>query len=279
MFALTDSTSKFKGMQSAATWQAAIDATIGAVFQDVADYLATRDVASWQAVNVETKEAFDTCYEDGTVWQNCAQSQFPQFFADEELYEGKDRHRLLRLHELLLRANYAPGCLLMLNTIEEVSHLECQFREALAFYGTHNSACGRKTHLLLGNFQLMQSATGTRFEFGAEDTPPIAGLPCGALKMTMYLDGDKLVTCAEYSTSNGFPFKPYQQANHLRFKLNVWSGDLEFALKFQGVTLALDGARRFSNAGQWTNKRAPHDSDERLPVLCVLTLTEEDQVS
>eukprot|EP00928_Gymnodinium_smaydae_P029102 TRINITY_DN2200_c1_g2_i1.p1 TRINITY_DN2200_c1_g2~~TRINITY_DN2200_c1_g2_i1.p1 ORF type:complete len:280 (-),score=26.11 TRINITY_DN2200_c1_g2_i1:290-1129(-) len=261
----------------AATWQAVVDATNCTALLEVADYLDTKHVAIWQAANVETKIAFDSCYEFGTVWQNCAMSQFPQFLADEELYEGKHRQRLLRCHSMILRANYAPGSMLMINTIEEVSSIESQLRNASAFCQAYHSASGREAHLLLGNFQLMKSATGTRFEFGSEGTPFIAGLPMGVLKMIMFMEGNTLVTHTEYAESaGGFPFKSCIQAKNIQLTANVWSCDPGFDLCYENVPLFLDGVRRASSAGQWTNRNVPVDSDNRLtlPVLCVLALME-----
>eukprot|EP00928_Gymnodinium_smaydae_P031963 TRINITY_DN23283_c0_g1_i1.p1 TRINITY_DN23283_c0_g1~~TRINITY_DN23283_c0_g1_i1.p1 ORF type:complete len:328 (+),score=29.51 TRINITY_DN23283_c0_g1_i1:105-986(+) len=262
--------------RGAVSWQTAIDATSQAILRDVADYLGTRDVAAWQAVNVETTNVFDACYEDGSVWQNCAQSQFPQFFADDELYEGDHRPRLLRCHALLLRANYAPGCLLYIKSMEEVAFLEGQLRKALAFCEAYHAACGRDAHLLVGHFQLMRSATGTRFEFGVEGlegVPLIAGLPAGVLKMKLFLDGSNLFTCAEYAEGRGFPFQPYTQSKHKQLTLNIWSGSLGIDLCYSGVPLTLDGARRSSTSSHGTNASIPCGTD---PVLCVLTLVEDD---
>eukprot|EP00928_Gymnodinium_smaydae_P000037 TRINITY_DN10018_c0_g2_i1.p1 TRINITY_DN10018_c0_g2~~TRINITY_DN10018_c0_g2_i1.p1 ORF type:complete len:309 (-),score=45.65 TRINITY_DN10018_c0_g2_i1:481-1350(-) len=262
-----------KGAQSALAWQTAIDATSQTILRDVADYLGTRDVASWQAANVETKNVFDVCYEDGTVWQNCAQSQCPQFCADDELYEGEDRSRLLRCHALLLRANYAPGCMLMIRSIDEALLLECQLREAFAFCQTYHVACGRDAHVLVGNFQLMKSATGTRFEFGVEGKPFIAGLPAGVLKMKLLMDGIKLVTCAEYAEGDGFRSEPCAQAKHKQLTLNVWSGTPGIDLSYSGVPLVLDCARHTSAGSPEQNTSIPCGTD---PVLCVLTLIEDN---
>eukprot|EP00928_Gymnodinium_smaydae_P029098 TRINITY_DN2200_c0_g3_i1.p1 TRINITY_DN2200_c0_g3~~TRINITY_DN2200_c0_g3_i1.p1 ORF type:complete len:273 (-),score=34.62 TRINITY_DN2200_c0_g3_i1:420-1238(-) len=262
-----------------ATWQAVVDSTAGALLVDVADYLGTHDVAVWQAVNIETKNLFDMCYESGTVWQNCAESQFPQFLADDDLYEGEHRQRLLRCHALLLQVNYAPGSMLIMNTIDEVSFLECQLRNALATSKAFHSASHRVAHVMVGNFQLTTSATGTRFEFGIDGAPTIAGLPMGVLKMSMFLDGGQLVACAEYATGHGFPFKPYIPAKRVQLKLYVWSADRNFCFGYHGITLTLDGVRRVSNAG--TNSEAPCNIDARLmdPVLCVLSLMEDDRGS
>eukprot|EP00928_Gymnodinium_smaydae_P006871 TRINITY_DN12456_c0_g1_i1.p1 TRINITY_DN12456_c0_g1~~TRINITY_DN12456_c0_g1_i1.p1 ORF type:complete len:290 (+),score=34.79 TRINITY_DN12456_c0_g1_i1:73-870(+) len=252
-------------------WQTVIDATSRVALPDVADYLETRDIAAWQAVNVEAKDAFDTWYEFGNVWQMCAVSQFPQFLADDELYEGENRSRLLSCHALLLRANYVPGCMLILNTIEEASLLECQLRKAFAFCREYHAACSKDAHVLVGNFQMMRCATGTRFEFGVEGMSLIAGLPAGVLKMRMFLDGNKLFTSAEYAEGVGFPFVPHMQAKHTHLTMNVWSANPGFDLRYSEVPLVLDGALRSSTAGQGKNKSILRSTD---PVLCVLTLIE-----
>eukprot|EP00928_Gymnodinium_smaydae_P022787 TRINITY_DN19020_c0_g2_i1.p1 TRINITY_DN19020_c0_g2~~TRINITY_DN19020_c0_g2_i1.p1 ORF type:complete len:274 (-),score=26.84 TRINITY_DN19020_c0_g2_i1:420-1241(-) len=263
-------------IQDAATWQGVVDSTIGAVLLDVADYLGTRDVAAWQAVNVETKNVFDMCYESGTVWQNCAESQIPQFLVADEFYEGEDRQRFLRCHSLLLQANRAPASMLIMNTIDQVSFLERQLRSALTYSRASHSPSRRDVHLLVGNFQLRRSATGTRFEFGVDDMPTIAGLPEGVLKMSMFFNNRELVTCAEYATGHGFPFEPYMPAKRMQFKLNVWSADSNLCFEHHGITLILDGAKRASSLGASTG--TPFNTGVCLtdPVLCVLTLTEDD---
>eukprot|EP00928_Gymnodinium_smaydae_P079257 TRINITY_DN6322_c0_g1_i1.p1 TRINITY_DN6322_c0_g1~~TRINITY_DN6322_c0_g1_i1.p1 ORF type:complete len:288 (-),score=45.76 TRINITY_DN6322_c0_g1_i1:29-853(-) len=256
-----------------ATWQLAIDATRGGMLRDVAEYLLTRDVASWQAVNAETKNVFDTRYEDCSVWQICAEYQLPEFDADDALYEGGDRQSLLRCHALLLRAKCPPRCTVCINEIEEASFLTSQLRRALEFCDAYHAECGRDAHLLVGYFQLMRSATGTRFEFGAEGLPPIAGLPDGVLKMTMFLDGDRLVTRAAYAEGDGFSCKPCTQAKRVHLSLNVWSGNPGLHLCFAGVPVCLDGAESSSAAGRWTSMGELRYSD---PVLCILTLVEDD---
>eukprot|EP00928_Gymnodinium_smaydae_P019277 TRINITY_DN17384_c0_g1_i1.p1 TRINITY_DN17384_c0_g1~~TRINITY_DN17384_c0_g1_i1.p1 ORF type:complete len:299 (-),score=33.19 TRINITY_DN17384_c0_g1_i1:161-1057(-) len=262
-----------------ATWQAIVYATKRSVFHDVAEYLGTDDVARWEAVDVATQNAFGIRYETGSVWQRCAESQFPecvQFVADERLYERDQRPSLLRCHALLRRANCARFCMINMNTVEEASFVEGKLRVALTFCGAYRSACSRDAHLLLGNFQFMRSATGHRFEFGLGSSPPIAGLPAGVLSISMFLDGNELVTSALYAKDDGS--RPYRQAKHVRLTLNVWSCDQGFALQYQNVPLVLDGARRSSRAGRWENKSIPRDRNDCLTrsVLCVLTLAEDD---
>eukprot|EP00928_Gymnodinium_smaydae_P079259 TRINITY_DN6322_c0_g3_i1.p1 TRINITY_DN6322_c0_g3~~TRINITY_DN6322_c0_g3_i1.p1 ORF type:complete len:298 (-),score=33.60 TRINITY_DN6322_c0_g3_i1:75-929(-) len=259
-----------------ATWQLAIDTTSGAMLRDVAEYLTTRDVASWQAVNAQTRnvlESFDIRSEDCIVWKTCAESELPQFDADDRLYEGESRQSLLRCHALLLRARCPPGCMIFIDDIEEASFLACQLRNALAFCEAYHSECGRAAHLLLGYFQLMRSATGTWFEFGAPGSPSIAGLPQGVLKMTMNLERDRLVTRAIYAKGEGFSCEPYMHGKHVRLSLNVWSGNPGIHLCFSGVPVVLDGAERSSAAGLCTSRSELPSSD---PVLCVLTLVEDD---
>eukprot|EP00928_Gymnodinium_smaydae_P029100 TRINITY_DN2200_c0_g5_i1.p1 TRINITY_DN2200_c0_g5~~TRINITY_DN2200_c0_g5_i1.p1 ORF type:complete len:287 (-),score=35.41 TRINITY_DN2200_c0_g5_i1:199-1059(-) len=260
----------------APTWQEVIDATNRAALLDVADYLETHSVARWQAVNVETKVAFDTCYETGTVWQNCAESQFPQLLANEELFEGEHRKEFLRCHAMISRAIYAPGSMLIINTIEEASLLEGRLRTASDFCKAHQLAHGRDAHVLLGNFQLMTSATGTRFEFGSEGTPLIAGLPAGVLKLILSLDDDRLISHAEYAQGRGYPFEAYTDAKSVQLTANIWSCDPGFDLFCEQVPLTLDGVKRSSKAGQWTNNSIQLDSDNSStqPVLCVLALME-----
>eukprot|EP00928_Gymnodinium_smaydae_P029096 TRINITY_DN2200_c0_g2_i3.p1 TRINITY_DN2200_c0_g2~~TRINITY_DN2200_c0_g2_i3.p1 ORF type:complete len:278 (-),score=38.80 TRINITY_DN2200_c0_g2_i3:248-1081(-) len=249
----------------AASWQAVVDATSRGALLDVAEYLETQSVAKWQAVNVETKVAFDTCYATGTVWEGCAQAQFPELLAYQELYEGEHRPGLLRCHATLLRANYAPGCMLIINTSEEASCIESKLRKASDFCKAHRLASGRDAHVLLGNFQLLTSATGTRFEFGMDGTPFIAGLPAGVLKMTLSLSGNRLLTHAEYA-----------EAKRVELTANIWSCDPGFEFCCERAPVVLDGVTRSCSAGHWKNNSIPLDSNRcsTQPVLCALALVE-----
>eukprot|EP00928_Gymnodinium_smaydae_P000038 TRINITY_DN10018_c0_g3_i1.p1 TRINITY_DN10018_c0_g3~~TRINITY_DN10018_c0_g3_i1.p1 ORF type:complete len:327 (-),score=19.72 TRINITY_DN10018_c0_g3_i1:1104-1988(-) len=263
--------------QNALTWQTAINATSQTILRDAAGYLGTRDIASWQAVNIETKSVFEVRYEGASVWQRCAQSEFPLFYAEDELYEGAGRSRVLRCHALCLRAHYAANGMVTIRSFEEASFLENPLRLAFYMCEAHQTVGGRDAHVLVANFQMMKSGSFACFVFGAEGKPFIAGLPAGVLKMTLFRDGnnlDNLVTCAEYAEGDRFSFRPCTQAKHKQLKLIIWSGTPGIGLHYSGVPLILDGARRPWTGRRENNRSIPSGTDQ---ALCVMALIEDDE--
>eukprot|EP00928_Gymnodinium_smaydae_P070522 TRINITY_DN54338_c0_g1_i1.p1 TRINITY_DN54338_c0_g1~~TRINITY_DN54338_c0_g1_i1.p1 ORF type:complete len:255 (-),score=31.34 TRINITY_DN54338_c0_g1_i1:332-1096(-) len=234
----------------------------------IAEFLGTEDVAHWQAVDAATRKAFEITA-DYNVWMSCAELQFPYLFGDVALYEGTFRQTFLRCHALLLRTNYEMGSILTIDTMEDATLLWHRLRDASLACRAHLGTFGTDGHVLLGDINFGRLAHATEFHFGIEDKPLLAGLPPGMLKIKLFMDGLKLMTCATYCVGFQYPGQPFLQARSVRLLLDVESADQSVAMSCHGVPVALDGSLRSS----------PFELDSEMAsqcylrsCLCVLTL-------
>eukprot|EP00928_Gymnodinium_smaydae_P001195 TRINITY_DN10444_c0_g2_i1.p1 TRINITY_DN10444_c0_g2~~TRINITY_DN10444_c0_g2_i1.p1 ORF type:complete len:256 (+),score=27.47 TRINITY_DN10444_c0_g2_i1:293-1060(+) len=244
---------------------------------DAAAYLGTKDVARWQAADVEARTTFDSQH-NINVWKRCAESEFPELDSENYLYEGRCRTAFLRCHGLILRANYELGSMLIMRDINDAALLEGQLRKVFRSCESHLVRAGRDAHVLLGGFGLEKSCGPTRFLFGAHGKPPISGLPVGVLELTLRVDGNRLMTCARYGAGDSWPYEPCVEARHVQLKLHVASVHREMSLCHQEVLVTLDGSWRHSSTGmcQGQNLCGGMFGYPDQTVLCVVTLIDTE---
>eukprot|EP00928_Gymnodinium_smaydae_P091919 TRINITY_DN75686_c0_g1_i1.p1 TRINITY_DN75686_c0_g1~~TRINITY_DN75686_c0_g1_i1.p1 ORF type:complete len:272 (+),score=40.18 TRINITY_DN75686_c0_g1_i1:70-885(+) len=215
----------------------------------VAGYLAIRDVARLQLIASEAKKTFHV---DGArnVWRDCAGFEFEDLYTSEELFEGPERCAFLRFLLLLGRANYASYSPLVVSNIDQALLMDGHLRKAADVCSAHLESSGREAHMLLGEFDVLQSARSTMFAFGTEGKAPIAGLPGGFLRLKLVLDGNALWVWADYGSEDiEEEWTPYRQAGDASFTLSVASAESNILMTYRGVPLVLDGCWRSTMAG------------------------------
>eukprot|EP00928_Gymnodinium_smaydae_P094662 TRINITY_DN7986_c0_g2_i1.p1 TRINITY_DN7986_c0_g2~~TRINITY_DN7986_c0_g2_i1.p1 ORF type:complete len:279 (+),score=33.14 TRINITY_DN7986_c0_g2_i1:66-902(+) len=240
-----------------------------------AEFLGTKDVAKWQAVDVATRKAFDL-EGDNNVWKNCAEYQYPQLIADVALYQGELRQQFLMCHALLLRANCASDCVLFIDDIEHAKCLASKLRNAAFACEAHLMSSSRDAHVLLGGFFLRRPSRAAVFDCGVNGKSSIAGLPAGILRVKLFLNGDSLMTCAEYGFGRGSDFQQCVRARDVRLTLSVTSFDCGLLMTYRSVPLILDGRWRSSTQGMWQTK-GRHGVEKS--VLCILSLMEGEPLN
>eukprot|EP00928_Gymnodinium_smaydae_P051937 TRINITY_DN3563_c0_g5_i1.p1 TRINITY_DN3563_c0_g5~~TRINITY_DN3563_c0_g5_i1.p1 ORF type:complete len:257 (-),score=22.06 TRINITY_DN3563_c0_g5_i1:412-1182(-) len=240
----------------------------------MAEFLGTEDVAKWQSVDVATWKTFKTV-EDYNVWKRCAERQFPHLFGDVALYEGGRREMFLRCHALLLRANYALGSILTIDTEEEAAFLCHQLRTATLACETHLGASGTQGHVLLGEFELDRLSYPTEFQFGQDGRSPLAGLPAGILQLNILVDGSRWMTRALYGIGPFFSFQPILQSPCVRLMVDVASADQAMPMSCIGMRIALDGSWQSSMVGLDLETFRQHEPHQQ-PCLCVLVLKDDE---
>eukprot|EP00928_Gymnodinium_smaydae_P094682 TRINITY_DN7991_c0_g1_i1.p1 TRINITY_DN7991_c0_g1~~TRINITY_DN7991_c0_g1_i1.p1 ORF type:complete len:257 (-),score=34.81 TRINITY_DN7991_c0_g1_i1:561-1331(-) len=238
---------------------------------EAASYLQMKDVASWRAVDSETKEAFEIEGDDN-VWRYCAQNEFgDKLFATYGLYERSERQLCFKFHSMLSRAIYMMSSTpLIVHEPEEASLIEERVRNALCVCSAHGAESERDAHVLLGEFFFGGDGSATMFQLGGADMQtPFVGLPPGVLKVELSLDGGALLSRACYGVEHEGVLTMYRQAESVQLTLHVDSADMETVIAYRGIPLILDGFWRSSRNGCYSKSSA---SGKEWGVLCVLSL-------
>eukprot|EP00928_Gymnodinium_smaydae_P093273 TRINITY_DN7735_c1_g1_i1.p1 TRINITY_DN7735_c1_g1~~TRINITY_DN7735_c1_g1_i1.p1 ORF type:complete len:268 (+),score=49.77 TRINITY_DN7735_c1_g1_i1:74-877(+) len=237
---------------------------------EAASYLSMKDVASWRAIDLATKQAFDT-EGDENVWLCCVLNGFgTDVFFTYELYERPHRKLCFKFFSMLSHVTcMASSTTLLVEDLEEASLIERRMRSAVTACSAHRAGSGQDAQALVGDFFVHDEFAGTMFRFGDEGKPTIAGLPPGVLMVGLLWDGGALQVRAWYGVEHNDVFEEYPQAARVQLTMNVDSAETDTFLSYHGTPLILDGQWRSSSCGCY-RKRFACDSD--LAVLCVLSL-------